>query len=399
MTTTGDRPRVVIAGGGVAGIETLLALRDLAGDKLEIEVVAPEREFVYRPLAVAGPFDLGDPPRFDVDEIAQANGATHHRDAVVAVKPDQRLAMTESGVGVMYDALVLTSGAEPVEGVPGALTYRGVDDQEALRALIEQLEHDGSGHSIAFTVPAGTTWPLPVYELTLITAARLRAAGSEALVKLVTPEETPLALFGRQASEAVADLLRARGVEVWTSTHPVKFAHGSLAVVPEGRVPASHVVALPRLRGRSPEGIERNDDGFIPVDPLGQVHDADGVYAAGDVTAGSIKQGGIATQQADVVATAIAARFGAPVEPKPFKPVLRGMLLTGDGARFMRNELAGGRGERSEVSTQMLWWPEGKIAGQYLTRYLAREARVVEPKAPLPADAVPVDVELASAAG
>ena len=123
------------------------------------------------------------------------------------------------------------------------------------------------------------------------------------------------------------------------------------------------------------------------------------VYAAGDVTASSIKQGGIATQQADAVASAIAARFGAPVEPKEFRPILRGMLLTGDGARFMRAEVTGGGGERSEVSAEVLWWPEGKIAGRHLSPYLARQAHAVEPEPPLTADAIPVDVDLAQGAG
>lgn len=396
MTPGGDRPRVVIAGGGVAGIETLLALRDLAGDRVEIEIVAPEREFEYRPLAVAGPFDLGEPPRFDIDGIARDLGATHHRDAIVAVKPAQHLAITRSGAGVSFDALVVTSGAEPEEAIPGALTYRGTQDREDLRTLIDELERDGGGRSVLFCVPSGTTWPLPIYELALIAATRLHAGGDGAAVKLVTPEDSPLALFGRKASDAVAALLASRGIEVWTSTHPVEFAHSALKVVPEGRIPAHAVVALPRLRGRAPEGVSRDAAGFIPVDPYGLVQGAANVYAAGDVTASSIKQGGIATQQADVVAAALASRFGAPVEPKPFKPILRGMLLTGEGARFMRNELIGGKGERSEVSTEMLWWPGGKIAGQYLTRYLARQAKPVEPEPPLAPGAIPVDVELAS---
>jgi sulfide:quinone oxidoreductase len=398
-TTGGNRPRVVIAGGGVAGIETLLALRDLAGDRIEIEIVAPEREFVYRPLAVAGPFDLGDPPRFNIDEIARDNDATHHEDAIVAVKPAQHIAMTRSGVGVLFDALVVTSGAEPLEAIPGAFTYRGADDRDALRTLISRFERDGGGHTIAFAVPSGTTWPLPIYELALITAARLRAGGSSGTLKLVTPEEAPLALFGRKASEAVAELLNSRGIEVWTSTHPVKFAPGSLTVVPEGRIPASEVVALPRLRGRAPEGLRHMSDGFVPVDEHGLVQGAANVYAAGDVTAGSIKQGGIATQQADAVAAAIAARFGAPVEPEPFRPILRGMLLTGDGARFMQNKISGGQGESSETSTGMLWWPEGKIAGRYLSHYLARQAHPVEPQKPLAPDGIPIDIELGRIAG
>jgi sulfide:quinone oxidoreductase len=396
MTEDTRRQRVVIAGGGVAGIEAVLALRDLAGDRVDIEIVAPERDLVYRPLAVAGPFDLGDPPRFALAAIADDLDATYRQDAIVAVRPTQRVALALSGASVPYDVLVVTSGAEPVEAIPGAFTYRGAEDNERLRTLIDEFQN-GGGRSIVFAVPSGTTWPLPIYELALITAARIRSHGSDATVKMVTPEASPMGLFGRQASDAVAALLASRGVEVQTSTHPVEFAHSSLTVVPEGEVPASRVVALPGLRGRAPMGVAQDADGFIPVDPHGLVQGLPNVYAAGDVTASSIKQGGIATQQADVVATAIAARFGAPVEPREFRPVLRGMLLTGDGARFMRAEVAGGRGEQSKFSTEVLWWPEGKIAGRHLSPYLTRRAHAVEPEPPLTSDAIPVDVELAQA--
>jgi sulfide:quinone oxidoreductase len=397
MRVGGDRPRVVIAGGGVAGIEALLALRDFAGDRIEIEIIAPEREFVYRPLAVAGPFDLGQQPRFDLGEIARDLGATHHHEAVIAVTPEERLARTRNGDAISYDVLVIASGADPQEAIPGALTFRGESDRDALRTMIAEFEQEGVGKTLAFAVPSGTTWSLPIYELALITAARLLAGGNATKVKLVTPEAAPLEIFGRRASEAVAELLASRGVGVRTSTHPVEFAHSSLAVVPNGRVPADRVIALPRLRGRAPMGVPVDAHGFIPVDAHGLVEGFSDVYAAGDVTAGSIKQGGIATQQADTVAAAVAARFGAPVETEPFRPVLRGVLLTGDGARLMRSEVTGGRGEPSSGTTEMLWWPDGKIVGRFLSLYLAREARPVEPQKPLTPDAIPVDVELSSA--
>jgi hypothetical protein len=54
--------RVLIAGGGVAGLEALLALRALAGDLVDLELLAPEPAFWYRPLAVAEPFDAGRSP-------------------------------------------------------------------------------------------------------------------------------------------------------------------------------------------------------------------------------------------------------------------------------------------------------------------------------------------------
>jgi sulfide:quinone oxidoreductase len=297
-----------------------------------------------------------------------------------------------------YDALVLALGAEQTEAVPGALTFRGVNQGHELLGVVDHVER-ANAETVAFTVPSGTTWPLPVYELALMAAARLQAAGSSGRVKLVTPEASPLTLFGRAASDAVRELLSARGIELHTSTHPVEFTDGALTVVPQGTISADHVVALPRLRGRPLEGVPHDTDGFIEVDRFGRVRTIADVYAAGDLTAGSVKQGGIATQQADTVASAIAHQLGAPVEPQPFRPILRGTLLTGDSARYMRNELTGGHGERSDVSAQLLWWPEGKVAGRHLSGYLAHDAQPLAPAPPLAADAIPVDVDLVSDAG
>jgi len=94
-----------------------------------------------------------------------------------------------------------------------------------------------------------------------------------------------------------------------------------------------------------------------------------GVFAAGDITAFPIKQGGLACQQADAAAMQIAADAGADVQPEPFKPVLRGMLLTERWARFLRRDAAG-HGEQTDVAGRALWWPPTKIAGRELAGYL-----------------------------
>ena len=62
--------RVLVAGGGVAGLEGLLALRDLAGDRVELTLLSPEEEFVYRPMAVAEPFGRGRADRHPLADIA-----------------------------------------------------------------------------------------------------------------------------------------------------------------------------------------------------------------------------------------------------------------------------------------------------------------------------------------
>ena len=108
-----------------------------------------------------------------------------------------------------------------------------------------------------------------------------------------------------------------------------------------------------------------------------------------------VKQGGIAAQQADAAAEAIAADLGAIPEARPFRPVLRGLLLTGGAPRYLRHEVSGGRGETSTVSLEPLWWPPAKIVGRHLAPFLARLAGGGEPEpATAPPGAVPVEVEL-----
>ena len=90
-----------------------------------------------------------------------------------------------------------------------------------------------------------------------------------------------------------------------------------------------------------------------------------GVYAAGDVTDYEVKQGGIACQQADVAAEHIAAQAGAPVDPQPFEPELKGLLLTENWARYLKPDSGA-----SILARRGLSWPPSKIAGRELAGYL-----------------------------
>jgi sulfide:quinone oxidoreductase len=137
------------------------------------------------------------------------------------------------------------------------------------------------------------------------------------------------------------------------------------------------VVALPRLTPTPIEGIPHDAGGFVPTDPHGRVRGIGDVFAAGDAVAFPIKQGGIAAQQADAAAETIAAAAGAPIEPEPFRPVLRGLLVGGEAPTFLRVELAGGAGDTSAAAAESLWWPPGKIVGRYLAPFLAERADAI----------------------
>jgi sulfide:quinone oxidoreductase len=367
--TQATLPRVVIAGGGVAALETLFALRDLAGDRVDVTLVAPEESFTYRPMTVAAPFSMGHANRYGLARIATEFDARLVHDAVASVDAKEQAIRTRDGEWISYDHLVLATGARATPAYERAITFGEDVDEEALHGLLRDTEENYVDR-VAFVVPNETTWALPLYELALMTARQAWSMGADRVRFLfVTSEERPLAMFGPEASEAVAELLESAAIEFIGSAY-TEVEHNCLIVDPGGRsIDVDRVVSLPRLEGVRLSGVPTDGEGFIPVDTYGRVAGLPGVYAAGDGTAFPIKQGGLATQQADAVAATIAKAAGAPVEPEPFKPVLRGMLLTGGDNRFMRSGVAGGQGE-PDFATHALWWPPAKIASRYLAPFL-----------------------------
>jgi sulfide:quinone oxidoreductase len=281
-----------------------------------------------------------------------------------------RTARFAPGGEMKYDALLLALGARPETAVPGAFTFRGPADSESFRHLLDQVKLAGSGR-LVFAVPSGPVWPLPLYELALLTAAEFARESVGVVVSIVSSEPSPLALFGGSASDAVRSLLDERRIGLVMSTYPAEFANGTLLCGHEKGVAADWVVSSPRLTGSDVAGIPLERNGFVPVDEFSRVQGADRVYAAGDMTTFPIKQGGIAAAQADAAAMSIAALAGADVDPRPFRPILRALLVSGEPPMFLRIELGGGHGETSTVSEEALWWPPGKIVGRYLSPFLA----------------------------
>jgi sulfide:quinone oxidoreductase len=272
------------------------------------------------------------------------------------------------------------------------MTFRGPEDRQKLEEIVDEAL-TGKVRSIVFALPTLSAWPLPLYELALMTKLRLEDAGSTRVsVDFVTPEAAPLSVFGGRASSAMASLLATRGITVHDRTTPVAFRDGALVIVPGLAVRADRVVALPTPKGRALPGIPTDAQGFVQTDEFGRVGVQADVYAVGDMTSFPLKQGGIATQQADAAAEAVAAAAGADLTPQPFRPVLRGLLLTGLTPRYMRSNPLDAS---SEVDSEPLWWPPGKIVGKYLSPFLAEHLGLSPEPPPEVAEAgVHVDVEL-----
>lgn len=359
---------MLIAGAGVGGLEAALALHDLAGDRVAVELHDPRREFAFRPFSVGGPYGAGARAfHYDMAALCAQCGARFDPSAIASVDPERRLAVTRDGEAVRYDHLLIAVGVRMLWSVPGAITFWGAADEgqvgEAMMAL-----RAGELRRLVLTMPDGRNWTLPLYELALLAATEAERVGTgEARIAIVTPEEKPLEAFGRRVVEGISDLLAERGIEVICGSRPVKFEHERLLVEPEGEIEADAVVSLPRLEGRRVGGVPHDADGFVDVDEHCRVIGLDGIHALGDVTAFPVKQGDIACWQGDATGEAVAAAAGAAIEARPFDPVLRGVIWTGREPRYLYGRSADGLGEASGFSDH----PEGAMSSErILARYL-----------------------------
>lgn len=377
---------VVVAGGGFAALEAVLALRALAGDGVRVTLVSPDPALAYRPAATVEAFAPAPARTYDLRAIADDLGVSYQHARLEAVASQKRQVRLGSGVRLPYDALVLATGARATVGIAGALTFRDQRDVPRFHGLLRELDAGAVAH-LVFAVPSGCSWPLPLYELALLSAAYARVNGVETEIAVVSSECRPLAVLGADASGLVAGELAERGVRfIGAVTATSVRRDGSLALQSDAAMKADRVVAAPQLRGRPISGVPASRWGFVPTDAVGRVEGMVDVYAAGDMTTFPIKQGGLATQQADGIAHTIAAALGFTARELHAKRVLEVRLVGGQRPLLLRIELdelgqpttatlAPVRGERTPDWT--------KVFGRYLTPYL--ETR--QPLAPSPLDA------------
>jgi sulfide:quinone oxidoreductase len=388
--------RVVIVGGGVAGLEALLALRALAGERVELALVSPNEWFIDRPMTVAEPFGFGSAARLSLPDVAAECGAEFVRAAVTAVDGPNRRVSCADGPDIAFDTLILGLGARARAPFSDAITFGFEGSGQAIRDMLTSLRR-GEAHSVAFVAPTTTGWLLPLYELALMTARDLARNNVDGVdLRLLTPEDGPLAMFGDRLSQSIGRLIERAGIHSLHASF-AKLGDGGLMYAAIGQSSTDYVVTLPLLTGPELTGVPATQPhGFIPVDEYGQVTGLEDVYAAGDAVDFPVKQGGLAAQQADSVAEHVAARYGAEVEPEPFRPALRGMLFSGDEPLYMRSDVPGADPD-VPGAWYPLWWPPTKVAGRYLGPYLFErgdEDRLGFPPGP-PVGFVDVDLPLA----
>jgi sulfide:quinone oxidoreductase len=368
---------MLIVGGGFGGVEAMLALRALAPERVSVTLVSASPLLAYKPAATTESFDETPPLAYDLQSIATDVGASFRLDRVEAVAADAHRVRLASFAELDYDALVLAVGARAVAAIPGALTFHHQQQVHHIRRLMSELR-SGTLRRIIFAVPSGCSWPLPLYELALLTATYLGELDVTGEVMLVSPETTPLCVFGAQASRLVAHVLAERGVRFIGESDPHSVDRSGALVLASGKMlDADRVVGAPKLSGPRITGLPTDRWGFVTTDELGGVVGLPDVYAAGDMTSFPIKQGGLAAQQADVIAQHIASsRWASGTEPRVHR-VLRARLVGGANPIYLRTELdefgqataSTLHGHFNEPESDSVAPPE-KVFGRYLSPYL-----------------------------
>jgi sulfide:quinone oxidoreductase len=360
---------VLICGGGIAGIEALLRLRRLARRRVQVTLVSPEKELVCRPLAVREPFAVGGVPRYPLERIASDTGARWIRDRLERIDIGGCTVHTDGGRELSYDALLLALGARESTPYEHAYVFTDRDSDRSFRRIVQDIEL-GHARSVAFVLPQGPVWPVPLYELALMTAAHVRSLSLDARITFITPEGRPLKAFGQAAGDAILRLLGDAGIRLHTGV-VARVPAPDLVTFDETRLEFERIVTLPRITGPAVPGLPAGTDWFVPVDERCLVKDADGrVFAAGDATDLPVKHGGIGAQQADAAAAGIAHLAGIGERPPPFKPVIRAMLLTGNDPLYFEAQVVAGLGWRSEVYEQPPWPADEKVVAEELGPYL-----------------------------
>ncbi|WP_194201933.1 NAD(P)/FAD-dependent oxidoreductase [Glycomyces albidus] len=381
------KPRVVVVGGGLAGMETLFALRRRLSDRVDLTLVADRDEFEFRPATVYVPFGgAEDDLTIPVAAPAERQGIAVERGAVAWVETDPKRLALADGRTLDYDYLVLATGAAMrPERVPGLAEHAhlvGALNQmrELGRTLrrVREAAVDGSPQHVLFLVPPDSQCPGPVYELAFMLETWLRRSRVRDRVCLTfaTSEERYLESFGTGLHPVIEAEFTERGIISHVRSavervepHRARFADGTAHTFD------ALVSTAPQAASVDYEGLPQDRNGFLLTEPdTRRVRCTDAVYAPGDAGDFPVKLGYLSLLQADAVADDIAARIdpAAVTDPRRFDPVGLYVLEMLDDAVFAQTPLtltgepAARAGSGHRIGVSPIWHLGKKTLGTYL---------------------------------
>ncbi|RDS60923.1 NAD(P)/FAD-dependent oxidoreductase [Streptomyces sp. M7] len=379
---------MVVAGAGMAGVQTAVALRE-KGFTGTITLIGaePHQPYDRPPLSKAVLLGTAEGSAFDVDFEALGVELRLGRE-VLGVRTADHVLDTEAGP-VPYDVLVLATGAEPLrlpgtEGVPGVHLLRTLDDAERLRPVLAR-QHD--------VVVVGAGW----------IGAEFTTAAREAgcAVTVVEAAERPLAgALPAEVAAPMAAWYADSGAVLRTGTRVERVEPGEVVLDDGTRVPAGAVVvgigARPATAWLTGSDIALGAHGEVLADDRLRTSAPD-VYAVGDCASFPSGRYGErllvhhwdnALQGPRTVAADILGEAAAPYDPVPyFWSEQFGRFVQYAGHHPGADTLLW-RGDPAGPAWSVCWLREGRLTALLAVgrpRDLAQGRRLIEAGTPMDA--------------
>ena len=282
--TNGQR-RIVVVGGGIAGVETALTLAIGLPDD-HVTLVGQWPSFRLLPDLVYVPFDVS-PRRIDVPLAALLpHGVSSYQATVERVDVDSRTLHTSAG-DLDYDVLVVAPGAEPREQTHHSL--RTLDDAIRIRQELARIIREaraGDRRTITLRAESEDAWTAPACEFALLLGAWLRSLRLDDRVEtlFVTSDRNAFEWFGPVGETIVEGAMRRARVQVASDVPVGRFdaLDGDL-VIEFGALEPRTIDGVP---GPGPSGWYEPSAGFRLAPDVFCIGDAVNLpYKAGFATA------------------------------------------------------------------------------------------------------------------
>jgi sulfide:quinone oxidoreductase len=392
-------PKVIVLGGGFAGLETAYLLRMRLHDAVDVTVVSDQDEFLFRPNTIYIPFGADpDSLRIPLRKPMQRRGIDFRSGRVREVDVDARRVSLEDGTVLPYDRLVIATGAAMrPEEVPGleehAETIWTPERMSDLGRRLVELElrvRAGIDAQVLFVVPPNNKCAGPLYEIVFMLETWLRRQGIRDRVTIThsTMEHSFIQAFGPRLHDVVVREFAERGVDGHTDEVVERVEAGVAHFAGGIARPFDLMIAFPAyVAGTAYPGLPADDRGFLRTElETRQVQGHPEIYAPGDAGDFPVKQAFLALLQADATAEHIAATTAGRPFRTAFDPVSMCVMemfdkatfaqvplrLTGDPARPV--EVRPGADGDYKVGVSPLWRLGKKVLGIYLPmRFTAGE--------------------------
>lgn len=384
-------PKVVIVGGGFAGLETAFVLRHRLHGQVDLALVSDRDQFLFKPNTIYIPFGADvESLLIPLDKPLGKRHISFHHTRVREVDADRRRISLDDGTVLPYDFLVLATGASmrPDE-IPGlgehASTIWTPEEMSRLGGRLEALRAralSGQEQRVLFLVPPNNKCSGPLYEIVFMLETWLRKEGLRDKVDIgwSTYEQTFIQAFGPRLHDVVTEEFAERGVHGHNGEVVEKVEAGEVHYADGSTREFDELISFPPyVAAFDYEGLPSDDRGFLRTElESRRVVRRPEVFAPGDTGDFPVKQAFLAFLQADSVGEHIAREIDGKGVHHPFDPVSMCVMemfdkatfaqvplrLTGDPARPV--EVRPDAGDDYKVGVSPVWRLGKKMLGVYL---------------------------------